>query len=202
MLSTSNFRRFASINEFVDVDIDRYQIGDRYRQVMVAARELAQRNLPAQSQTFVNQRFKYTHGYGYTLAPVSDFTPEGLPNLLVKNIPPVTEVDTLAVDRPEIYYGELTSEPVVVNTLEPEFDYPSGEANVYTRYQGNGGVVLENLWRKFLYGWKFDGTVFLLSGYPTQESRILYHRRVQDRVRRIAPFLVFDQGSLYRRSRR
>jgi uncharacterized membrane protein (UPF0182 family) len=190
------YKQFQEIRlyyEFVDVDIDRYQIGDRYRQVMVAARELAQRNLPLQSQTFVNKRFKYTHGYGYTLAPVSDFTPDGLPNLLVKNIPPVASAEELAVDRPEIYYGELTTEPVVVNTLEPEFDYPSGDTNVYTRYQGSGGVVLENFWRKFLFGWKFDGTLLLLSSYPTKESRVLFHRRIQERVRRVAPFLVFDQ---------
>jgi uncharacterized membrane protein (UPF0182 family) len=190
------YKQFQEIRlyyEFVDVDIDRYQIGDRYRQVMVSARELAQRNLPQQSQTFVNQRFKYTHGYGYTLAPVSDFTREGLPNLLVKNIPPVTSAPELAVDRPELYYGELTDEPVVVNTTEPEFDYPSGETNVYTRYQGSGGVRLSNLWRRLVFGWQFDGTVFLLSSYPTSDSRVLYHRRIQDRVRRIAPFLVFDQ---------
>ena len=116
------YKQFQEIRlyyEFVDVDIDRYHIGDRYRQVMVSARELSQRALPAQSRTFVNQRFKYTHGYGYTLAPVSDFTPEGLPNLLVKDIPPVAAAEELAVHRPEIYYGELTTEPVVVNTTEP-----------------------------------------------------------------------------------
>jgi len=190
------YKQFQEIRlyyEFVDVDIDRYHIGDRYRQVMVAAREMAQHNLPQQSQTFVNKRFKYTHGYGYTLAPVSDFTSEGLPNLLVKNIPPVTAHPELAVSRPEIYYGELTREPAVVNTLEEEFDYPSGEANVYARYQGIGGVVLSNFWRRFLFGWKFDGTVLLLSSYPTRESRVMFHRRIQDRVQRIAPFLVFDE---------
>ena len=190
------YKQFQEIRlyyEFVDVDIDRYRIGDRYRQVMVAARELAQRNLPPQSRTFVNQRFKYTHGHGYTLAPVSDFTPEGLPNLLVKNIPPQADAEELAVDRPEIYYGELTREPVVVNTTEPEFDYPSGETNIYTRYAGRGGVALSNVWRRFLFGWKFDGTVLFLSSYPTDESRVMFHRRVQDRVQRLAPFLVFDE---------
>jgi len=190
------YKQFQEIRlyyEFVDVDIDRYQIGDRYRQVMVAARELAQRNLPKRSQTFVNQRFKYTHGYGYTLAPVSDFTPEGLPNLLVKDIPPVTSDEALRVERPGIYYGELTSEPAVVNTSEPEFDYPSGETNVYTHYSGTGGVVLDSFWRRFLFGWKFDGTVLLLSSYPHEQSRILYNRQIQERVRKIAPFLVFDQ---------
>lgn len=190
------YKQFQEIRlyyEFADVDIDRYTIGDRYRQVMVAARELAQRNLPVQSQTFVNRRFKYTHGYGYTLAPVSDFTREGLPNLLVKDIPPVAAVPELAVTRPEIYYGELTDEPVVVNTREPEFDYPSGEANAYTRYAGSGGIVLDNFWRRLLFSWKLDGTLLLVSGYPTAESRVLMHRRIQDRVRRLAPFLVFDE---------
>jgi hypothetical protein len=187
------FQEIRLYYEFADVDIDRYQIGNRYRQVMVSARELAQGNLPAQSRTFVNKRFKYTHGYGITLAPVSDFTPEGLPNLLVKDIPPAASVPELAVERPEIYYGELTREPVVVNTTEPEFDYPSGENNVYTRYQGTGGVALSNLWRRFVFGWQLDGTVLLLSSYPTRESRVLYHRRIQERVHRLAPFLVFDQ---------
>jgi uncharacterized membrane protein (UPF0182 family) len=190
------YKQFQEIRlyyEFVDVDIDRYQIGDRYRQVMVAARELSQDNLSEQSKTFVNRRFKYTHGYGYTLAPVSDFSAEGLPNLLVKNIPPVTDAEELALTRPEIYYGELTSEPVVVNSSEPEFDYPSGETNVSTHYQGTGGVRLSNFWRRWLFGWHLDGTVFLFSSYPNENSRVLYNRRIQDRVKRIAPFLVFDE---------
>ena len=190
------YKQFQEIRlyyEFVDVDIDRYHIGERYRQVMVSARELAQRNLAPQSQTFVNRRFKYTHGHGYTLAAVSDFTPEGLPNLLVRDIPPQASAAELAVSRPEIYYGELTGNPVIVNTREEEFDYPSGESNVYTRYAGNGGVALSNLWRKFLFGWKFDGTLLLLSSYPTRHSRIMFHRRVQDRLRTLAPFLVFDE---------
>ena len=190
------YKQFQEIRlyyEFVDVDIDRYQIGERYRQVMVAARELAQHNLPEQSQTFVNQRFKYTHGYGHTLAPVSDFSSEGLPNLLVKNIPPVVEHEALAVSRPEIYYGELTDQPVVVNTLAPEFDYPSGEENVYVQYAGDGGVVLKNWWRRLVFGLHLDGTVLVLSSYPTAASRVMYYRRIQDRVQRLAPFLQFDE---------
>jgi hypothetical protein len=175
------YKQFQEIRlyyEFVDVDIDRYTIGEHYRQVMVSVRELAQRNLPRQSQTFVNRRFKYTHGYGYTLAAVSDFTPEGLPNLLVRDIPPQAASPELALSRPEIYYGELTDGPVIVNTREEEFDYPSGESNVYTRYRGDGGVALSSFWRKLLFGWKFDGTLLLFSGYPTEDSRIMFHRRV------------------------
>lgn len=190
------YRQFQEIRlyyEFVDVDIDRYKLGDRYRQVMVSARELGQRNLAPQSKTFVNERFKYTHGYGYTAAAVSDFTPEGLPNLLVQDIPPQAVFDELAVSRPEIYYGELTDGAAVVNTKEEEFDYPSGDKNIYTRYSGSGGVELQGFWRKFVFGWKLDGSVLLFSGYPTAESRVMFDRQVSKRVAKVAPFLTFDE---------
>jgi hypothetical protein len=189
------YKQFQEIRlyyEFVDVDIDRYRIKDEYRQVMVSAREMELTNLPPQSQTFVNKRFKYTHGYGITLTTVSEFTPEGLPNLLIKNIPPESKYESLEVKEPRIYYGELTTSHVVVNTTEKEFDYPSGDANKYIRYPGKGGVALSNIWRKFLFGWKFDGTRFFLSGYPTDESRIMFHREIKERLKTLAPFLGFD----------
>lgn len=187
------FQAFRLYYEFVDVDVDRYRIDDSYRQVMVSARELSPDNLPEQSQTFVNRRFIYTHGYGLTMASVKDFTPEGLPNLLIKDIPPESEYASLAVERPQIYYGELTSDPVVANTKEREFDHPRGEQNAYVRYQGEGGVELRNLWRKFLFGWMFDGTRFLLSSYPTAASRVMFHRQIQERVHTLAPFLTLDE---------
>ncbi|MHC4952583.1 MAG: UPF0182 family protein [Planctomycetota bacterium] len=189
------YKQFQEIRlyyEFLDVDIDRYTIGDQYRQVMVSARELNQENLPRQSQTFVNRRFKYTHGYGLTLATVSDFTPDGLPNLLLKDIPPRATVPELKVTRPEIYYGQATGDPAVAHTKEKEFDYPSGETNVYIQYPGSGGVHLKNLWRKFVFGWKFDGTRFFFSTYPDPGTRIMFHRKVRERVRTLAPFLEFD----------
>ncbi|HKJ43885.1 MAG TPA: UPF0182 family protein [Sunxiuqinia sp.] len=189
------FKQFQEIRlyyEFSDVDIDRYTINGSYNEVMISAREMETGNLPAESQTFVNKRFKYTHGYGITLNRVNEFTSEGLPNLLVKDIPPVSKYSELDVTRPEIYYGEMTDDFVVVNTDEQEFDYPNGENNVYTRYQGKGGVPLTNLWRKFLYGSKYGGTRFLLSGYPNKESRIILHRNIKQRVKALAPFLSFD----------
>ena len=189
------FKQFQEIRlyyEFTDVDIDRYTIDGNYNQVMISAREMETGNLPTESQTFVNKRFKYTHGYGIALNRVNEFTPEGLPNLLVKDIPPVSQYNDLEVTQPELYYGELTNDFVVVNTDEQEFDYPSGESNIYTRYQGRGGVPLTNLWRKFLFGSKYGGTRFLLSGYPNHESRILFHRNIEERVRALAPFLDFD----------
>lgn len=189
------YKQFQEIRlyyEFADVDVDRYQTARGYRQVMVSAREMKLANLPADSQTFVNLRFKYTHGYGLTMAPVSDFTADGLPNLLIKDIPPRTDDEKLKVARPQIYYGERTNSHVFVNTSEPEFDYPRGDENAYVNYSGSGGVRITNLWRKFLFGWKFDGTRFLLSTYPTSDSRVLFHREIRERVKTLAPFLRFD----------
>ncbi len=190
------YKQFQEIRlyyEFRDVDIDRYTIDNNYRQVMVSAREMEIDNLPDQSQTFVNQRFKYTHGYGITLTTVNDFTPEGLPNLLIKDIPPKASYPSLEVERPEIYYGELTDTHVIVNTEEEEFDYPSGEENQYVSYAGEGGVAMSSLWRKFIFGHMFDGTRLFLSSYPTEESRIMYHRKISDRVKNLAPFLLFEE---------
>jgi len=189
------YKQFQEIRlyyEFDDVDIDRYVINDTLRQVMISARELAPKNLPVQSQTFVNQRFKYTHGYGITLTTVSDFTEEGLPNLLIRDIPPKSKYPELEIKQPRLYYGTLTDEHVIVNSAEEEFDYPSGQENAYNRYDGPGGVLLNNWWKKFLYGYKFDGTRLLFSSYPTRESRIMFHRDIRQRVGMLAPFLEID----------
>ncbi|MEK6477125.1 UPF0182 family protein [Catalinimonas sp. 4WD22] len=189
------YRQFQEIRlyyEFTDVDIDRYMIDGEYRQVMVSAREMEPSNLPDQSQTFVNERFKYTHGYGITLTNVNEFTPQGLPNLLIKNIPPESTYESLKVERPEIYYGELTDSHVIVNSEESEFDYPQGEQNVYVRYEGTGGVQISNFFRKFIYGYMFDGSRLLFSTYPTSESRIMFNRKVSERVKKLAPFLQFE----------
>ena len=189
------YKQFQEIRlyyEFSDVDVDRYHIDGKYRQMMISAREIELRNLPAQSKTFVNKRFKYTHGYGITLSDVSEFTENGLPDLLIRDIPPVSRHKSLEVSQPRIYYGELTREHVIVNSREKEFDYPKGEKNEYYRYAGEGGVVISNFWRKVLMGWKFDGTRLLFSGNPVKNSRILFHRHVRDRVNTIAPFLELE----------
>ncbi len=191
----SVFKQFQEIRlyyEFADVDIDRYRLGDNYRQVMVSARELELDNLPAQSQTFVNRRFKYTHGYGAVMAPVSEFTPSGLPRLLIKDLPPESVYPRLGIERPQIYYGELTTAPAVANSEEREFDHPSGEQNVYIQYPGEGGVALRNLWRKFVFGWMFDGTRLLLSTYPRPQSRMMFHRQIVERLNTLAPFIEYD----------
>jgi len=186
------FQGFRLYYEFSDVDVDRYYVGLNYREIMVSARELDINNLPPQSKTFVNERFQYTHGYGITMSTVNEFTSQGLPYLLIKNIPIESEDPTLEVTQPRIYYGELTNTPVIVNSKEKEFDYPNGNENVYTRYSGKGGVLISSLWRKFLFGWKYDGTSLLFSDYPTDSSRIMFHRQIKERVKLLAPFLKFD----------
>jgi uncharacterized protein len=189
------FKQFQEIRlyyKFKDVDIDRYLINNVYREVMISAREMDPGSLPLTSQTFVNTHFIYTHGYGAVLTPVNKFTPDGLPDLLIKDIPPVSAYPELKITQPAIYYGELTDSYVVTNSKEQEFDYPGGENNIYNSYNGKGGVRLSNFWRKLLYGWKIGGTQFLLTGYTTPETRIMFHRQIIDRVKTLAPFLYFD----------
>jgi len=192
------YKQFQEIRlyyEFTDVDVDRYTYNNKYTQTMISARELEVNNLPKQSQTFVNRIFKYTHGFGITLASVSEFTQQGLPHLLIKDIPPVSEYSNLTVDQPRIYFGEVTNSHVIVNSKEDEFDYPSGEDNVYYNYKAKSGVEISNFWRKFLFGWKFDGSSFLFSSYTTENSRILFHRQIEERVKLLAPFLKFDDDA-------
>ncbi len=175
---------------FADVDVDRYRLGDQYRQVMLAVRELNQENLPKRAGTWVNRRLQYTHGYGVVMSPANEVTDAGLPVMLLKNIPPAASSPEIEVKRPEIYFGELTGNMVVVNTRAGEFSHPSGERNVYTNYEGQGGVRLTPI-KRLLYALHFRDLRLLLSSEITPQSRILYNRTVQD-ARRLAPYLRYD----------
>ena len=179
--------------EFADVDIDRYTIDGQPRQVMLAARELKYANVPANAQSWVNAHFQYTHGYGVTVSPVNVVTPEGMPDLMVKDIPPVSVVPELQVNRPEVYYGELTDRYVFVGTDAQEFDYPSGDENVYANYNGAGGVPIGDMWRRLVFASWFGTFDIVLSTYLDDDSRVMFRRRVMERVSTIAPFLSFDQ---------
>ena len=187
------FQEIRLYYEFDDVDIDRYTFNNQYQQVMISAREMELTNLPDNSQTFVNKRFKYTHGYGITMSKVNEFTENGLPVMPIKDIPPITQYPELQVEQPQIYYGEATRTHVIANSKTEEFDYPSGEKNVFTSYEGTGGVQISNQWRKFLFGWKFDGTKFFFSSYPDNKSRIMFNREISKRVEKVAPFLDYDR---------
>ncbi len=178
--------------DFVDVDVDRYEIDGRLRQVMLAARELEYGNVPAQARSWVNEHFQYTHGYGLTMSPVNKVTDEGLPELFIQDIPPTSVID-LQIERPEIYYGELTDRYVFVNTGADEFDYPDGDQNAYTRYAGDGGVPIGSLLRKTAFAVHFSSLDILLSNYLEPESRVMFRREVRERLETLAPFLSFDR---------
>ena len=175
---------------FKNVDVDRYHLNGKYTEVALAARELPASELPARASTWLNIHLKYTHGYGLVMSPVNEITEAGMPNLIVQNIPPASSV--LSIARPEIYYGEQTSQYVLVNTKTKEFDYPSGNQDVYTSYQGTGGVILSSFFRRLVYAWKFSDINILLTDYLTNDSRIMYHRIITDRDGTIAPFLQYD----------
>lgn len=177
--------------DFNNVDVDRYQLKDGYRQVMLAGRELVVDLLPSQAKTWVNRHLTYTHGYGLAASPVNEVTSEGLPRLFVKDLPP-TYKPGMKVERPEIYYGEKTSDYVLVNTKAREFDYPKGDKNVYTKYQGEGGVPIKSFMRRILFAIEFMDPQILFTTYLTPESKIMYNRRVKVRTNLIAPFLDYD----------
>ncbi len=178
--------------EFADVDIDRYPINGEMRQVMVSAREMAINQLPAQAQTWINKHFKYTHGHGMTVNPVNTFLHNGGPELWVRDIPAQSDVPELALTRPEIYFGEMTNHHIYVNTKEKEFDYPSGDQNNWSMYEGTAGIELSGFLRKFAYAWMFDSHKVFLSDYLTPESRIVFNRNIADRMELLAPFLDYD----------
>lgn len=177
---------------FKDTDIDRYNVGGRLRQVLLSAREIGYDALP--EDTWINRHLKYTHGYGVVAAPASEVTREGLPVLWVKDIPPVAQAgaEVLAVKRPEIYFGELTDEYAIVGTSEDEFDYPQGDKNSYTRYQGQGGIPIGGYLQRLAFALYSGDYNVLFSGAIGRDSRVLMYRNIRDRVQRIAPFLLYD----------
>ena len=200
---------FAQIQEirtyydFVSVDNDRYRLGTELRQTMLSPRELNNESLP--SRTWVNERLTFTHGYGLTVGPVNRANEQGLPVLYVQDLPPRSTAAELEVIRPEIYYGEVTQDYVFVKTRQQEFNYPEGDQNIFSTYEGSGGLVLSSLWRRLLLSAFAGDLKMLLSDDFTDETRILIYRNIAQRIRKVAPFLnfdsdpymVIDQGRLY-----
>lgn len=188
---TQELRNYYSLS---GIDIDRYTIGDDYRQVMIAPRELDQDQITAEAQTWVNMHMVYTHGYGVVMSPVNEVTAEGLPNYFIQNIPPTYDeaVSHLKLERPQIYYGEMDNEYVLVNTKTPELDYPKGDQNIYTNYEGKGGVQLDSFFKKAMMALRFKDIKIILSGEITEQSRIMFHRSIKERIAKITPFLRLD----------
>jgi uncharacterized membrane protein (UPF0182 family) len=179
--------------DFPDIDIDRYDIDGTTREVMLAARELNVDKLPESSRNWINEKLIYTHGYGITMNPVNGFTPEGLPTLMLSNMPVQSTVRSLSVTRPEIYFGELTNTDVYVKTRQKEFNYPQGASNSLTSYEGNGGILLGNFLRRILIAIDRDDLAKLpFSDDVNKDSRLLMRRSLRDRVTALAPFLTYD----------
>ncbi len=185
----SQLQQIRTYYKFFDVDNDRYLVNGQYTQVMLSPRELSYADLP--SRNWINERLIFTHGNGITFGPVSRISKEGLPEFFVKDIPAVSLAD-IKVTRPEIYFGELSNEYVIVKTKVPEFSYPTATGNINTTYSGKGGVPIDSLLKKIFFAAKFKTEKILLSSDITRESRIIYNRNINERVKAVAPFLRFD----------
>jgi hypothetical protein len=179
--------------DFPDIDIDRYEIDGTTREVMLAGRELSVDKLPESSRNWINEKLIYTHGYGLTMNPVNGFTPEGLPTLMLSNMPVQSTVRSLTVTRPEIYFGEMTNTDVYVKTQQKEFNYPQGQTNNLTSYEGNGGIVLGGFLRRVIVALDQNDLAKLpFSDDVNKDSRLLMRRNIRDRVSALAPFLTYD----------
>jgi hypothetical protein len=180
--------------DFPDIDIDRYEVDGQMREMMLAARELNVDKLPESSRNWINEKLIYTHGYGVTMNPVNGFTAEGLPTLVLSNMPVQSTIPSINVTRPEIYFGELTRTDVYVKTRQKEFNYPQGETNNLTSYEGTGGIPIGGFFRRLLIALdRGDLTKLPFSDDVTSESRLLMRRSIRDRVTTLAPFLIFDE---------
>lgn len=182
---TQSIRQYYKFN---DVDIDRYTINGKLTQTYLSAREIDEEKI---SDTWINRHIKYTHGYGTAVSQVNAVTASGQPDVVVGNIPPEAESKELEITRPEIYFGELTNDYIIVNTKESEFDYPDGSENKYTKYEGKKGIKL-NLFNRVLYAIREGSLKILVSGNITSESKIIYNRNVVERVRKIMPQLSYE----------
>ena len=179
---------------FPETDVDRYFIDGRIKQVLLSPRELDVTQLSAEaSQSWINPHFIYTHGIGAVVAEVNKITPDGLPVLLIENAPPEIKSPGFQLTRPEIYYGEKTQDPVFVHTAREEFDYPSGDQNKYTTYQGTGGFPVGSLLLKAAAAISQGEPNIIFTGYLTGQSRMMIYRNVQARLKHLAGFLHWDQ---------
>ncbi len=176
--------------EFKSVDNDRYRINGEMQQVMISPRELNAESLP--NRNWINEHLTFTHGYGATVGPVNKVTSEGLPELYVKNLPPETSVPELKIERPEIYFGEMSNDRVYVNTKTDEFNYPAGEENVFRNHSGANGMPLGSLFDQMLFASSFSDLKLLLSQDFTPDTKVLAVRNINDRLKKVAPYLRFD----------
>jgi uncharacterized protein len=178
---------------FQDSDVDRYTIDGNLRQVLGSPRELDVNQLPGDARSrWINPHFIYTHGYGMVMAEASRITKDGLPVLLIENAPPVVNTPSLQLTRPEIYFGEVTHDPVFVHTKQAEFNYPLAAMNVETHYEGKGGFPISSMSLRLAAAVSEGDWNILLTSYLTPESRMMIRRKITDRLETLAPFLEWD----------
>ncbi|MCK4714022.1 MAG: UPF0182 family protein, partial [Candidatus Aenigmarchaeota archaeon] len=183
---------FRTYYNFNDVDIDRYTLDGNRKQVMVSAREIDTAGLQSSARTWVNEHLVYTHGYGLVMNPVDKVSPEGLPEFYIQDIPPQAVFQEIEVDRPEIYFGENTWNYIITRTTTEELDYPSGDQNIFTTYEGDTGIPLSDFLTRLTYAVKFGSLEVLVSNSITPDSRITFYRDIRTRLAKLAPFLSFD----------
>jgi hypothetical protein len=182
--------------DFHDVDTDRYVVNGQLRQVMLSGRELAiAKNENATG--WVNQKIIYTHGVGVTMVPVNEVTPEGQPQLWIRDLPPASSNGAPAVTEPRIYFGESDNHYVVVGAAQSEFDLPGGSGGAATdtqaRWTGTTGIPLDSTFNRLMYALRFKDLDLLISTQLTAQSQLLFHRTLSDRLGLIAPFLSYDK---------
>jgi uncharacterized membrane protein (UPF0182 family) len=177
---------------YADTDVDRYQIGGETRQTLLAPRELDISQLGDASQRWVISHTIYTHGYGLAMAEANRITPEGLPQLLIRNAPVEVTAPGIKLVQPEIYYGEESHEPVFVRTTQPEFNYPSGSQDVSTKYEGRGGFLISSMPLRVAAAWAMGDWNIVLSDALTSESRMMMRRAVRPRLEALAPYMMWD----------
>jgi uncharacterized membrane protein (UPF0182 family) len=179
--------------DFTDVDVDRYTIGGQKRQMMLGTRELNVAKLPPSSSNWVNEKLIYTHGYGVTMNTANGFDSEGMPKFVLSNMPVESTASEVKVTRPEIYFGQETGPDVYVKTKRMEFNYPQGETNNLTTYEGTGGIPIGGAMRRWLLAWALgDLSKLPFSDDVTPGSRALIHRNIREIVDGVAPFLIYD----------
>lgn len=194
---------------FSDADIDRYTIKKSYKdterqQVIISARELDYELVPKQAKTWVNEHLVYTHGYGFTMSPVNRVAKGGLPDYYIQDIGTENDPgalrtsspfvrDSIPISRPRIYYGQVTNTYILTKTKVPEFDFPSGDENVYNTYDGNGGIEINSPLKKLIFAVYLRDWRILFTRNLTPDTRLLFRRNISERAEAIAPFLYYDR---------
>lgn len=191
-----NLQELRPYYTFNDVDIDRYTVDGRYRQVMLSAREMEDimksEEMSPQAKSWINQRLMYTHGYGVAMSPVTEVAQEGFPEFYIKDIPPNFSTN-IKISNPAIYFGEKTDNYVLVNGRQKEFDYPMGNQNVYTNYQGKNGIRINSMFRRLILSWELKDYKMILANNITNDSQVLIYRNIMERIHKVAPYLGYDQ---------